>query len=336
LQTYINSESSWQEQRDIAMRVGFGYLQDHPLASSIKSAITVLVPVVPEPSKLGLVAVPSNQWSKTYTISTPSSPITLGLDPSNGAISNLVMKSVSWADPDHLLSRFYYRTYNDTDYNAQHITGCCCCWGWENMQKEANPQQQQQSPVIQAMWTSPSSTQAPFTILVQLGWPSPNLHVNYGAPAQIWLSYTVNQDATISIELQVFNKTSTRLGEALFLDFTQVPQTNWKWWVDVLGLPVDPLDVLTNGNVHQHGVKEGIMYLQTGGNGMFAVDTIDSAVVSPHTPIDEATSLLFPLTPLTGPVTGFAALLFQNAFNTNVPLYSFDDAWKWRFTIRTK
>jgi len=123
----------------------------------------------------------------------------------------------------------------------------------------------------------------------------------------------------------------------LFLDFTQVPQTNgaWRWWVDVLGLPVDPLDVVTNGNVHQHGVKEGVMYLQGGGTGMFAVDTIDSAVVSPHTFVDEATSLLFPLTPLTGPVTGFSALLFQNAFNTNVPLYSFDDAWKFRFTIRT-
>jgi hypothetical protein len=339
LQTYINSENSWQEQRDIAVRVGFGYLQNHPLAKAISSAITELVPVVPNPQKSGLVSVPQNEWSNAYTVNSGGSPLTLGLDPSTGALSTLIMKSVSWADSNHLLSKFVYRTYNDTDINAQHIKDCCCCWGWENMQSIANPQQQKVSPKITALYTTPYSgpIAAPFTILAQLGFSSPNLHLNYGAPDSIWLNYTVTTTSSVSIELQLFDKTSTRLGEALFLDFTQRPQTNgtWKWFVDVLGLPVDPIDVVTNGNVHQHGVKEGVIYVQESGTGWFAMDTIDAAVVSPHTAVNEATSLLMPLTPLTGPVLGFSVILFQNAFNTNVPLYSVDNAWKFRFMIRS-
>ena len=31
---------------------------------------------------------------------------------------------------------------------------------------------------------------------------------------------------------------------------------------------------------------------------------------------------------------GFGALLWQNAFNTNTPLFTFDDAYKWRFVLR--
>jgi len=208
------------------------------------------------------------------------------------------------------------------------------------MQKFGNPQQQKVSPSIDAVYISSNSLSpsAPFSILVQMSFSDPSLHRDYGAPAQVWLKYTINVDGTVAIELQVFNKTSTRLGEALFLDFTQVPQNNgtWKWLVDVLGLPVDPLDVVTNGGQHQHGVKEGVMYNQLDGSGFFAVDSLDATVVSPHTAVNEETSLLIPLTPLKGPVTGFAVLLFQNAFNTNVPAYSVDDAWKFRFLLRAR
>jgi hypothetical protein len=206
------------------------------------------------------------------------------------------------------------------------------------MQSVANPQQQIVSPKISALYTTPFSgptITAPFTVLAQLSFSSPNLHLNYGAPSTIWLNYTVTSSSAVSIELQLFNKTSTRLGEALFLDFTQNPQINgnWRWFVDVLGLPVDPLEVVTNGGVHQHGVKEGVIYVQEGGTGRLTIDTIDAAVVSPHTTVNEATSLLIPLTPLKGTVTGFSVILFQNAFNTNVPLYSVDNAWKFRFMI---
>jgi len=340
-QTYKDSENSWQEQRDIAFRVGFGYLQNHPLAGAIKNAVALLTPVVPDPVRLKYIAVPKVRWTQMYNVHTSSSSeVTIGLDGDTGALSTLTLNGVSWANPQHLLSKFVYRTYNDTDYNAQHVNnGCCCCWGWSNMQKNANPQQQIKSPAITSVYISSgdSTLTAPFTILTSLSFADTALHLNYGAPETIWLNYTVNIDSTVSIELQLFNKTSTRLGEALFLDFTQVPQSgNWKWFVDVLGLPVDPLDVVINGNQHQHGVKEGVMYVQQSGTGEFALDTIDAAVVSPHTDVNEATSMIAPLTPLTGPVNGFSVLLFQNAFNTNVPLYSFDDAWKFRFLIRAK
>jgi hypothetical protein len=50
---------------------------------------------------------------------------------------------------------------------------------------------------------------------------------------------------------------------------------------------------------------------------MEQVDSLDAVVFSPHTAVDPMTSMITPLDPLTGRVEGFAAVLFQNAYNTS-------------------
>jgi hypothetical protein len=65
-----------------------------------------------------------------------------------------------------------------------------------------------------------------------------------------------------------------------------------------------------------------------------AVESLDAAVYSPATATSEATNFIVPFDALAGPVTGFSALLWQNAFNTNTPLFTFDAAYKWRFRFR--
>uniref|UniRef100_A0A6B2KYD0 Glycoside hydrolase family 38 N-terminal domain-containing protein n=1 Tax=Arcella intermedia TaxID=1963864 RepID=A0A6B2KYD0_9EUKA len=357
LKTYKDCESSWIEQREIVTRVGFSYLKDHPLAGKINQEILNLVPKYP--NLKGYYEVTPDNWNKNFVVNSNTDVVTLGLN-SNGAISNLIMKTFTWASNSRVLSKFIYRTFNDTDLKAQNIGYCCCCWGWENMQKVANPKSQKVLPNLIGLYASAppsaSSFSTPFSLLAHLNFSDPDLHSYYGAPSELFLNYTVIDGETIWIELQVFNKTSTRLGEALFLDFENVPQgSNWKWWVDVLDLPVDPLEVVKNGGVHQHGVKEGVIYKTIENNthgfghsieayfkqpkktqdvSYFAIDTLDSAVVSPRTENNEETIFLMPLNPLTGTVQGFSVILYQNAFNTNVPLYSIDDSWKWRFRIR--
>lgn len=240
------------------------------------------------------------------------------------------------------MSVLEYQTINDTTINAQHITTspdnhpCCCCYGWDNMQAAANPQETRTSATLLAAWASQSGTSltAPATFLAQVNFPS-ILHTYYGAPSVAWLNYTVNTDGTVSIELQLFNKTSTRLGEAIYLRFATPSVANSAWFADVLGYWTDPLDVVSRGSQHQHGVGDSVVYISSTNGAGVAVDTIDAPVMSPWTATEEAVTYIVPYDPLTGPVEGFASVVFSNTYNTNFPLYSVDDAFKLRYTIRT-
>ena len=48
----------------------------------------------------------------------------LGLDGTTGAFSVFNMAGIDWADSAHLLAQYVYKTYNDTDYDAQ----VCLAW----------------------------------------------------------------------------------------------------------------------------------------------------------------------------------------------------------------
>ena len=81
-----------------------------------------------------------------------------------------------------------------------------------------------------------------------------------------------------------------------------------------IGTWVDPLDVVANGGLHQHGVSRGVAYLSAASPAtkFFAIDTLDAAVVDPATAAEPAEMFPQPLHPLTGPVLGFDVQLMQN------------------------
>jgi hypothetical protein len=60
------------------------------------------------------------------------------------------------------------------------------------------------------------------------------LHVMYGAPATLWLNVTVMADeGAVLLDLQIFNKTATRLGEAHFFSFMPTSlDGDYKWMMD--------------------------------------------------------------------------------------------------------
>ena len=103
-----------------------------------------------------------------------------------------------------------------------------------------------------------------------------------------------------------------------------------------LGSWVDPLDVVANGGLHQHGVSTGVAYLSasTPTSKFFAIDTLDAALVDPATAAEPAEMFPQPLLPLTGPVLGFDVQLMQNAFNTNTPLFTWEPNFRFRFNLR--
>lgn len=136
----------------------------------------------------------------------------------------------------------------------------------------------------------------------------------------MWTQINVSaiEPGTLKIKFQWFQKTSTRLPEALWFTFkygldystheylSPVPQDGWSWTLHKLGEPVSPLDVVRNGSSHIHGIMEGVSYWN---NHLqwFNIRSDDAAVVVPG----ELTA--FP-TPLTKPdlSKGMNFLLYNN------------------------
>ena len=64
-------------------------------------------------------------------------------------------------------------------------------------------------------------------------------HVLYGAPGHFTVAYSLS-DTTDEIQIVVdwYNKTSTRLAEAMWMSFQPIVKQPDLWMMDVLGSPV--------------------------------------------------------------------------------------------------
>ena len=329
-QAYEDALHSYTEQRDIAAREGMRYLADHPLAADIRARIAVLVPAVPDVS--GLTPVDRSAWATPLSTTTPGGAVVVGFDGTTCALTAATLAGVSWADAAHPLAQYVYKTFNDTDYAANPT----CCYGEGNRQKVANPNRTVTTGTMTGLWVDNASS--PRLAVCAVAMPALQ-HISYGAPDVAYLTLTINDDASVSIDLQIFNVTATRLGSAHFLHFAPALQAgDYSWVMDKIGSWVDPLDTVTNGGIHQHGVRDGVRYMSAASPATkyFAIDTLDAAVVNPWTAANAPSMFPYPLSPLTGPVLGFDVQLMQNAFNTNTPLFWWDPAYKWRFRLHAQ
>jgi hypothetical protein len=83
----------------------------------------------------------------------------------------------------------------------------------------------------------------------------------YGAPQTAYLNYTfLSNVPAVSVQLSWFNKTATRLAEAMWLSFEPIVGNPEYWTMDVLGYPVSPFEVASFGARHLHGVWSGVTY----------------------------------------------------------------------------
>ena len=331
---YTDALSTYTEQRDVVAREGLRYLADHPLAARLAARLAALAPAPPATG--ALVPLPPAAWATPILT---AGGATLALDAATGALAGLTLGGIAWADAAHTLGLLSYRTFDDAALGSQ---GAFCCWGAAGRQAAARPNATRSAPALRAVWLD--SAAAPSQVTALLGFDAA-LVAEYGAPGQVYLRYTVvgaGAGASVQVELQVFNKTATRLAEACLLDFVPSPSAaaGLAWSMDKLGGAVDPLQAVAGGSPHQHSVARGVLLAAAGGGSgggsgaWLALDTLDAGVVSPITATSGSTNFIVPFEPLQGPVLGFGALLWQNAFNTNTPLFTFDDAYKWRFVLR--
>jgi hypothetical protein len=274
-QAYLDALHSYTEQREIATRLGLQYLGNHPLAANISARIAALAPAVP--SLAGMTALPAASWATSMALA-GGAGITLGFDGVTGAITRLRMAGAEWADSAHALARYVYKTFNDTDYSANPT----CCYGERNRQAVANPNRTVTSPTMTGLWVDDAA--APARVVVAMAMPDLQ-HLAYGAPATLWLTATVRADGALALDLQIFNKTATRLGEAHFFSFLPLPLPApgaRRWLMDKLGSWVDPLDTVRAGSQHQHGVAQGVVVKDGVKEGVaLALEASTSAITWP-------------------------------------------------------
>ena len=314
-------------------REGMRFLADHPLAAVITARVAALVPAAPNVSTL--VAVPPAQWGSVFSFPVDGGgpAVQLGLDAASGALSTLVLAGEAWADAAHLIGELTYLTFDDADLATQ---GAYCCFGHDARQAAARPNSTRTTTALMGLWID--SATAPRQLTARMTFPA-FLHELYGAPSDVWATLAVTPSGQVEFVLQVFNKTATRLAEAALLGFTSRPGSGGgdaAWRMRKLESWIDPLDGVAGGSPHSHVVSDGVALASRAApdSHFLAVDSLDAAVFSPATAATPATNFIVPFDALEGPVLGFSALLWQNAFNTNTPLFSFTSALKWRFVLR--
>jgi hypothetical protein len=209
----------------------------------------------------------------------------------------------------------------------------------------ANPLHQELPMSLVSLWTVADASSSTVSFLVHATIGDGSQHLLAGAPSDLWIRYDFDSTpsspptaATVNITLAAYNKTATRLPEALFFRFnvsgagssTGLPT----WAADKIGSWVDPFDVVMGGNKYHHAVGlRGIRATKPAGT--LQIGSTDAAISSWGRP-----RLLPTPTNVTGsadPAEGGAYMLVNNAWGTNYPMwYPFDasDAnLQWHFTM---
>lgn len=168
----------------------------------------------------------------------------------------------------------------------------------------------------------------------------------YGAPATVIVNVTVpgSDGAAADIELKWFDKTATRIAEAMWMSFVPPhvsPAANWS--LDVMGYDLDPLDVAHGGTRFKHAVGSGATLHDGPGGAAVEVRMLDTAIVAPG----DINHLLrfcrgsFSPGGITDacadkvdPLNGVHANLYNNLWGTAFPQW-YDDDGVARFQVHT-
>ena len=172
----------------------------------------------------------------------------------------------------------------------------------------------------------------------------PILSWRAGAPAVVWVQYDFPRSTIgrINVTVSMYNKTRTRLPEALFLRFNASASASaggallpFSPRMSILGTWVDPSDVLKQGNRKQHGTDRGVRITANTTSSTSSSLTIN-ATDALLTVWGRPASLPLPMGP-EGYSTEFSYVLASNPWGVNYPLFSpfvaGDENQAWHFSM---
>jgi len=191
-----------------------------------------------------------------------------------------------------------------------------CQWGELDFGKSnlsaANPKRQNANPSLETLYFKQDASSTQFLTLLSM---PQDLIEYYGSPQYAWANFTFrNSDPnTIHIDFQWFNKTATRLPEALWLSFSPVISNGNAWQVQKLNEYININDVRLNGSRHLHGFDQFVRYLSPS-EGNMQIESLDAGLVGIGVPSP------FPI-PFTQPdgTKGIHFNLCNNIWGTNYP-----------------
>jgi len=138
----------------------------------------------------------------------------------------------------------------------------------------------------------------------------------YGPPRSIKITVNLTLPDLVEFNLIWYNKTATRLPEALWFTMSPVtsdPAANWTIHKVAQNIPLN--NIVINGSQHLHGHWNGIQY--AGEDGRFDLNALDSGVVA----IGLRSPFPTPLNYTQKPEDGIHFLLWNNIWSTNYPLW---------------
>jgi len=314
----------------------------------LRNAIGIFTPQIqPNPIVDGYRAV--SNFSTVFLVD----DIELGLDSETGSIAHLIDRGDNghvWATSTNRLAEFLYQSFNQADYD-NYFKGYfyCepkdCIWAEGDFGKpnvsSANPQSRLWKTTLVSLWER--SSRDSFSLLAQLSMKENDAHRFYGAPDTVWLKIdldsSIPQQVWLKLSLSIFNKTSTRLPEALWLNFNPVYQEGFQWFMDKLEEWINVNDIIGNGSNHMHGIWSGVDYsdgIDRKEKTHFQIISLDSGVVNPGKPNPFPT----PLNIQPEIKYGVNFCLYDNIWGTNYimwyPFDSKDSNMLFRFQARIR
>ena len=255
--------------------------------------------------------------------------VSYGID-NAGALSKLRIAGRDWASPNNTVGRFRYISHSEAEFltfgDRYMLPGCrpaendvLCGVGKPGLDK-ANATARDWPPTITAAWRSADGCRAIIAVAF-----AAEAQTKYGAPSVANISVTIRGTA-LSFDVQ-YHKRHTRMAESLWFSFAPVVRDVHGWRVDKLGISVDPFAVVVNGSRAMHAVWDGIAYHEPAppsGHAMAGDAGTPKPVDSPN-PVEFLRD---------EQIQGLAwhYNLFNDAWNTNYPLYEINTSERFRFT----
>ena len=317
---FLKIEESWREKREYLTEA----VESLPeaLAFEANSRLQLLRPVPPDNEEFKEIRDLGKKIRCNHFV--------IRFDPDNGSVDFLQENKSKriWCDEQHPFGTFIYQTFSASDYNRfydQYLTQRPS-WALSDFGKPGLDKTSAVSAIHafkpKVILHKRERDADVFRVLLR----GINLS-GTGAPAQVIMQYRL-PDAKAEMEIQCswFDKPANRMPEAIWLGFNPILNSESQWSLDKMGEPVDPFDVVRNGNRQLHGVQSGIScHDQPGG---FSFETLDAFLIAPGAP-----SLLNFTNEQPDLSKGFHINLFNNVWGTNFAMW-FGEDMLYRFTFK--
>ncbi len=322
---------SWVEQRTYIYDALKSLAFNSELSTEAIAEIDSLIPKLPE-----------QKYYQRYNGFLKTSHFKISLDTDTGALKSLVNKATGeeLAGINNPLGLMQYQTFNEDDY-AQYMKEYLInmdvnfspewtnsAWAKHDFNKPGINKAGAKSGMVKPVmtWAGCKETDNYSELLIKVEFPI-WCSEEFGAPRGIYITYTFsNENPTVAIKVQWFNKPACRLPEALWYSFLPKIENPNKWMMDKMGEWISPSEVIEGGNRTLHAVQTGLRCPIN--HGELMLETLDAPLVSLGSPrllhFDKA------LPDLSG---GMHFNLYNNTWGSNFPMWYNDDAL-FRFNIK--